>query len=191
MVIRKPVTFSWNLSEIQGLLSIDDIFPSNVFICIYNMKKLIIHLNTCKTAQIKNFLLSTALELTRNRKCFLFRIFLCANLDTYPQVSQVQDRVNFHKKVGGAQRGQMTRTSQRDIPYRMTSCLAYNWGSWPGKGGITARDYAEHWVPSGEKLHSESLALYMLLLLLLLLLFLSLCCAVKLSLCPPRRFYMV
>ena len=46
----------------------------------------------------------------------------------------------------------------------MTSCSVYNWGSWPGGGGIAAWERAEHQVPGGEQLHCASLSLYVLLL---------------------------
>ncbi|KAM9639020.1 uncharacterized protein ACIBXB_013711 [Morphnus guianensis] len=85
------------------------------------------------------------------------------SLVLYPGVGW--DRVYFHKELEGAQPGQLTRTSQGGIRYRMMSCSVYNWGSWQWgwRGeGITARKWAEHQVLCGEQLHCASHALYIL-----------------------------
>lgn len=87
-----------------------------------------------------------------------------------------------------AKPGQMTWTNQGYIWYHMVSCSVCNCGSWPGGGGMTAWEQAEHWVSRGEQLYCASRALYILLLVLWLLFLLSLCCPIKLILSQFMRF---
>ena len=95
----------------------------------------------------------------------------------------------------GTQPGQLTQTSQRNIPDHVMSCPEHKLGG-VGLGGITAQELTGHWSASGEQLHCASLVLYIQILLLLLLPFYY-CyyhyyclpfCPIKLFLSQPTTF---
>ena len=93
----------------------------------------------------------------------------------------------------GTQPGQLTQTSQRNIPDHVMSCPEHKLGG-VGLGGITAQELTGHQSVSGEQLHCASLVLYIPIPLLLLSFyyyyhyyFLPLC-PIKLSLSQPTSF---